>query len=103
MYVASYEPTIEPEMQDFLDNNLLEGKSPKIYVTQPGRTNYMVDIITEKDHIWKAIDSQISDEDIDKLEGELNVILPLSYKSYLKYKHFYKSQIRSQYIHGIKS
>ena len=34
MYVASYEPTIEPEMQDFLDNNLLEGKSPKIYVTQ---------------------------------------------------------------------
>ena len=90
MYVASYEPTIEPEMQDFLDNNLLEGKSPKIYVTQPGRTNYMVDIITEKDHIWKAIDSQISDEDIDKLEGELNVILPLSYKSYLKYKHFYE-------------
>ena len=51
MYVASYEPTIEPEMQDFLDNNLLEGKSPKIYVTQPGRTNYKVDIITEKDHI----------------------------------------------------
>lgn len=41
----------------------------------------MVDIITEKDHIWKAIDSQISDEDIDKLEGELNVILPLSYKA----------------------
>lgn len=89
MYVASYEPTIEPEMLDLLDNNLLKGKSPKIYVTQPGHTDYMVDIITEKDHIWKAIDSQISDEDIDKLESELDVILPLSYKSYLKYKHFY--------------
>ena len=50
----------------------------------------MVDIITEKDHVWKAIDNQISDEDISKLESKLNVILPLSYKIYLKYKHFYE-------------
>ena len=65
-------------------------KSVKIYVTQPEHTNYMVDIITEKDHVWKAIDNQISDEDISQLESILNIILPLSYKTYLKYKHFYE-------------
>ena len=90
MYVPSYEEHIEPEMQDTFDNIIPQGKSVKIYVTQPEHTNYMVDIITEKDHVWKAIDNQISDEDISKLESKLNVILPLSYKIYLKYKHFYE-------------
>ena len=77
MYVPSYEEHIEPEMQDTFDNIIPQGKSVKIYVTQPEHTNYMVDIITEKDHVWKAIDNQISDEDISKLESKLNVILPL--------------------------
>ena len=90
MYVPFYEKPIEPEMQALLDNSILQGKSVKIYVTQPEHTNYMVDIITEKDHVWKVIDNQISDEDISKLESKLNVILPLSYKTYLKYKHFYE-------------
>ena len=40
---------IEPEMQDTFDNIIPQGKSVKIYVTQPEHTNYMVDIITEKD------------------------------------------------------
>lgn len=90
MYVPSYEEHIEPKMQDTFDNIILQGKSVKIYITQPEHTNYMVDIITEKDHVWKAIDNQISDEDISKLESKLNVVLPLSYKTYLKYKHFYE-------------
>lgn len=90
MYVSSYEEPIESEMRDSLDNAILQGKSVKIYVTQPEHTNYMVDIITEKDHVWKAIDNQISDEDISQLESILNIILPLSYKTYLKYKHFYE-------------
>ena len=60
MYVPSYEEHIEPEMQDTFDNIIPQGKSVKIYVTQPEHTNYMVDIITEKDHVWKAIDNQIS-------------------------------------------
>ena len=77
-------------MQASLDNSILQGKSVKIYVTQPEHTNYMVNIITDKDHVWKVIDNQISDEDISKLESKLNVILPLSYKTYLKYKHFYE-------------
>ena len=47
-------------------------------------------LLRKKDHVWKAIDNQISDEDISKLESKLNVILPLSYKIYLKYKHFYE-------------
>lgn len=49
MYVPSYEEHIEPEMQDTFDNIIPQGKSVKIYVTQPEHTNYMVDIITEKD------------------------------------------------------
>ena len=90
MYVSSYEEPIESEMRDSLDNAILQGKSVKIYVTQPEHTDYMVDIITEKDHVWKAIDNQISDEDISQLESILNIILPLSYKTYLRYKHFYE-------------
>ena len=73
MYVSSYEEPIESEMRDSLDNAILQGKSVKIYVTQPEHTNYMVDIITEKDHVWKAIDNQISDEDISQLESILNL------------------------------
>ena len=38
----------QPEMQDTFDNIIPQGKSVKIYVTQPEHTNYMVDIITEK-------------------------------------------------------
>ena len=90
MFVSSYEDPIEPEMQDTFNNVILQGKSVKIYVIQPEHTNYMVNIITGKDHVWKAIDNQISDEDISKLESKLNVILPLSYKNCLKYKHFYE-------------
>ncbi len=90
MYVPSYEEPIETEMQDSLDNAILQGKSVKIDVTQPEHTNYMVNIISEKDHVWKAIDNQISDEDISELENKLNIALPLSYKTYLKYKHFYE-------------
>lgn len=48
MYVPSYEEHIEPKMQDTFDNIILQGKSVKIYITQPEHTNYMVDIITEK-------------------------------------------------------
>lgn len=90
MYVPSYEEPLESEMQDSLDNATLRGKSVKIYVTQPEHTDYMVDIICEKDCAWKAIDNQISDEDIADFEGKLNIVLPLSYKTYLKYKHFYE-------------
>ena len=35
MYVPSYEEHIEPEMQDTFDNIIPQGKSVKIYVTQP--------------------------------------------------------------------
>ncbi len=90
MYVPSYEEPIEPEMQDSIDNATLQGKSVKIYVTQPEHTDYMVDIICENDSVWKAIDNRISDEDIADFEGKLNIVLPLSYKTYLKYKHFYE-------------
>ena len=59
MYVPFYEKPIEPEMQASLDNSILQGKSVKIYVTQPEHTNYMVDIITEKDHVWTGQTHQI--------------------------------------------
>ena len=90
MYVPSYEEPIESEMQDSMDNATLQGKSVKVYATQPEHTDYMVDIISDNDCVWKAIDNQISDKDIADFESELNIVLPLSYKTYLKYKHFYE-------------
>ena len=43
---------------------------------------------TDEDYIgWKAISSDINNNDISNLESELNCTLPESYKEYLKYKY----------------
>jgi hypothetical protein len=39
---------------------------------------------------WKAIESTVTDSDIKELEGIVNCELPNSFKTFLKYKHFYK-------------
>lgn len=39
---------------------------------------------------WKPIKSIITDEDLNKLEKRLTLHLPLSYRHFLKYKHFFE-------------
>ncbi|MDR2221442.1 MAG: SMI1/KNR4 family protein [Flavobacteriaceae bacterium] len=90
MYVPFYEVAVLSEMQEIIDSEILCGKSTKVYVSQVDCTDYMVDIVSDRDTIWKAIDCVITDDDIIELEKELNITLPVSYKCYLKYKFFYE-------------
>jgi len=38
---------------------------------------------------WRAIKSTVTENDLLSLENEVGLRLPLSYKEFLKYKHFY--------------
>ena len=42
---------------------------------------------------WKPINSIITDDDINRLEKKIKYPFPLSYRHFLKYKHFYKLRI----------
>lgn len=42
---------------------------------------------------WKPIPSVLNDSDIDKLETIIGIKLPLTYRCYLTYKHFYELEI----------
>lgn len=49
---------------------------------------------------WYPIDSTITDTEIEELETQLNFQLPSSYKTYLKYKHFYELYISEARFSG---
>ena len=40
--------------------------------------------------LWKAVDSTVTDDTLDRLERTLQMRLPPSYRALLKYKHFYE-------------
>jgi len=42
---------------------------------------------------WIPINSEVTDEEIEKLENTIGYLLPESYKLFLKHKHFYELQI----------
>lgn len=42
---------------------------------------------------WKPIVSTITDDDINQFENKIGHPLPLSYRAYLKYKHFYSLRL----------
>jgi SMI1 / KNR4 family. len=90
MHIPHWEENIEEEMTVDRDLSLIEGKSPTVKVIQPERTAYIVNIISEKDKMWKAVNNVVSDKQVRELESELDIILPASYKAYLKYKHHYE-------------
>lgn len=95
MYLGNIEKTIfnieiHPDMvQPF---NIEDYKSqPKTVVfEQENSDGYMVDLIDEESCLWKPINSEITDQDIDELENHYSIKLPDDYKYYLKYKHFYQ-------------
>tara|TARA_R110002050_G_scaffold263024_1_gene403409 strand:+ start:7363 stop:7896 length:534 start_codon:yes stop_codon:yes gene_type:complete len=47
----------------------------------------------EEWRIWNPIPSKVTDEEIKEFESRLGHNLPESYKSFLKYQHFYDLQI----------
>jgi len=91
MYVNKFDNyEVEPEMLREIDSNLFSGKPDKAFFTQEGRQNILIRKGTEKDKFWKPVENNIRDEEIRDMEMQLNCVLPISYKHYLKYKHYYK-------------
>jgi len=90
MYVSFWEGNVEREMLVDFDISAISDKPQRIKIVQPERTSHIVDIISGKDKMWKEVDNDIPEDRISKLEKELNITLPKSYKVYLKYKHYYE-------------
>ena len=49
---------------------------------------------------WYPISSMVTDSEIESLEKALNVLLPNSYKIFLKHKHFYELYISEAHFSG---
>lgn len=47
----------------------------------------------EEWRIWFPIDSNVTDSEIEEIEGRIGHIFPDDYKTFLKHKHFYELQI----------
>ncbi|MFT3679915.1 MAG: SMI1/KNR4 family protein [Ferruginibacter sp.] len=49
---------------------------------------------------WYPVDSTVTDTEIEELESQLNARLPVSYKLFLKHKHFYDLYISEARFSG---
>ncbi len=89
-----------------VDNALEKMSKEKILMKVPGDIPpEMLDETIEQTDDWKGwrpINSIITDEDIQRFEKKIGLNLPLSYKEYLKYKHFYNLQIPDQAVRLFK-
>jgi hypothetical protein len=90
MYVPFYEGDVEQEMLDTIDISAITDKPMNIKLIQKGRSGHIIDLVSDKDTIWKMVDNTVTNNQISILEKDLNIVLPYSYKEYLKYKHHYK-------------
>ncbi|MGU3374850.1 SMI1/KNR4 family protein [Chryseobacterium sp. M5A1_1a] len=84
-----YEKEIHPEMKSEMNWDILQQKPVKVNLEQKGATTELLCLISKDDSMWKAVDANITDHDIEKLESDLKITFPDSYKEYIKYKHFY--------------
>lgn len=102
-YVPFYEDEVVSDMQitDIQDNfddhhlNAFDDLPDEITLTQTDpidnhKERCVFPKATSDDTFWQAIDNHISKQQINELEQQLNIILPISYKNYLSYKHHYK-------------
>jgi len=92
-YLMFFEPDVEdvePEMLNLIDTNVFSDKPDVLYITQADRTDILACKGSENDVFWKPVENSISEEDINDLEKQLNITIPVSYKNYLKYKHYYE-------------
>jgi hypothetical protein len=80
-------------IKEVIDNALKKMSRKKILMMVPGDipTEMLDNTIEPMDDWrgWRPIYSSITDEDIVRLEKKIGLKLPLSYREYLKYKHFY--------------
>jgi hypothetical protein len=84
-------------IKEVVDDALREMSKEKISMMVPGDIpKAMLDETIEPMDDWRGwrpIDSIITNEDIQRFERKIGLSLPLSYKEYLKYKHFFSLQI----------
>jgi len=84
-------------IKEVVDNALRDMTKEKISMMVPGDipTDMLDETIEPMDDWrgWRSIDSIITNEDIQRFEIKIGLSLPLSYKEYLKYKHFFSLQI----------
>ncbi len=88
-YLPFYEGSVATEMQEDLNVELFSESPESVFIKQ-GRNKRNVFKFSDKDTFWKEIENTISDKEIQEFENDLKVVLPKSYKQYLKYKHFYE-------------
>jgi len=81
-----------------VDNALANMAKEKILMTTPWDVpaemlDKSMTTAAEDWKCWKPIDSIVTDDDINKFEINIGIGLPLSYREFLKYKHFYVLRI----------
>jgi hypothetical protein len=80
-------------LKKIVDRTLEEMKQEEIRMMMPGDipAEMLDSTIPPSDDWkgWKPINSIITDDDIDQFENDIGHKLPLSYRAYLQYKHFY--------------
>lgn len=84
-------------IKEVVDNALEKMSKEKILMKVPGDIPLeMLDETIEQTNDWRGwqpIDSIITDDDIDRFENKIKLPLPLSYREFLKYKHFFELRI----------
>jgi len=85
-------------LEKIIDETLDEMAKEKILMKVPvlNMPNGMFDSTIESEDDWKGwkpIASVFNDLDLNKLEKMIGIELPLSYRHFLKYKHFYELRI----------
>ncbi len=88
-YLPFYEGIVVKEMHEDLNTELFKESPESVFIKQ-GTDEINVFKFSDKDTFWKEIENTISDEEIKEFENHLGIVLPKSYKKYLKYKHFYQ-------------
>src|SRR5215213_5618479 len=87
---------IDKHLQSWIDKGLnsIVGK------TEPEMANPNEPIDSEGWQKWYSIKSTVTDSEIEDLENQLNYPFPLSYKTFLKHKHFYELYISEAHFSG---
>jgi len=85
-------------LENIIDKTLDKMAKEEILMKRPdpNMPNEMFDSTIESDSDWKGwkpIPSVLNDSDLNKLEKMIGIELPLSYRHFLKYKHFYELDI----------
>lgn len=88
-YLMYEEEPVPATMAVPFDAGLLAGKSQKLIIDHTEADGVLIELMNSKGYLWQAVESTVTDADIEAIEQRYGIQLPGSYKDYLKYKHFY--------------